>query len=43
MAALRELQRKQEQELNDDSNQASLEIRRRLLDMVHEMARDGHI
>lgn len=43
LMALRELQRKQEQELDDDSNEASIEIRRRIVDMVHEMARDNVI
>ena len=41
--ALRELQRKQEQELNDDTNPSSIEIRRRIVQLVHEMARDGVI
>lgn len=41
--ALRELQRKQEQELDDDNNPSSIEIRRRIVQMVHEMARDGVI
>eukprot|EP00094_Tigriopus_californicus_P005881 TCALIF_05667-PA protein Name:"Protein of unknown function" AED:0.29 eAED:0.29 QI:0/0.66/0.5/0.75/0.33/0.25/4/114/526 len=43
ICALRELQQKQEQELNDDTNPSSLEIRRRIVQMVHEMARDGVI
>jgi len=40
LLALRDLQRKQEQELKDDSNPSSIEIRRRIVDMVHEMAQD---
>ena len=40
LLALRELQRKQADELDDQDNPASKEIRRRIVEMVHEMARD---
>jgi hypothetical protein len=40
LSALRELQRKQAQELEDDVNPSSIEIRRRILEMVEEFARD---
>ena len=40
---MRELQQKQAEELNDDNNTASQEIRRRIEQMVEEMARDGVI
>ncbi len=43
LLALRELQRKQAQELEDDSNPSSVEIKRRIVDMVEEAARDGVI
>jgi hypothetical protein len=43
LSALRELQRKQAQELDDDSNEATKEIRRRIVGLVTEMAREGVI
>ena len=39
--AFRELQRKQQAVLQDVDNASSIEIRRRLLELVNEMARDG--
>eukprot|EP00096_Caligus_rogercresseyi_P001449 TRINITY_DN1231_c0_g1_i6.p1 TRINITY_DN1231_c0_g1~~TRINITY_DN1231_c0_g1_i6.p1 ORF type:complete len:491 (-),score=120.25 TRINITY_DN1231_c0_g1_i6:271-1743(-) len=41
--AIKELQRKQEREMADGSNPSTLEVRRRIVGMVHEMARDGVI
>ena len=38
--AFRELQRKQQTVLEDKDNPTSIEIRRRLLELVTEMARD---
>lgn len=43
LLALRELQRKQALELEDENNAASKEIRRRIVEMVQEFARDGVI
>jgi len=43
LLALRDLQRKQAQELDDDSKETSREIKRRILGLVHELSRDGII
>ena len=41
--ALRDLQRKIAAELEDDTKETSKEIKRRILGLVHELARDGLI
>lgn len=40
ITAFAELQRKQEEDMEDDNNLRGREIRRRIVDLVHEMARD---
>jgi len=43
LMALRDLQRKISAELEDDTKETSKEIKRRILGLVHELARDGLI
>jgi len=43
ITAFRELQRKQEEEMDDLNSECGQEIKRRIIDMVHEMAHDGVI
>ena len=41
--AFRNMQRQQKKVIDDETNPASIEIRRRLVDLVHEFAREGGI
>lgn len=43
LTALRNLQRKQREDMEDMNSECGQEIKRRIIDLVHEMARDGVI
>ena len=43
LTAFRAMQRQQNAVIDDEKNESYIEIRRRLVDLVHEFAREGGI